>query len=99
MLNPLPWQLVLLVMPWRHAMGAAIGSIKLDKLFKLHVPLLIMFRHGSQKTLSSKKTKVGGCQIAKKRKPVVLVNANSTVRWQTTRNDRFAARSFSFLVF
>jgi hypothetical protein len=62
-------------------------SFKLDKLFKLHVPLLIMFRHGFQQALLSKKTKVGGCGIAKKTKRDV-VNANSRVRWQTARNDR-----------
>jgi hypothetical protein len=65
MTNPPPKKrLFLFVLGWHHAM--AIGSFKLDKLFQLHIPLLIKFRHGSQKALLSKKTKVGGCGIAKK---------------------------------
>jgi hypothetical protein len=62
-------------MPWHHAM--AIDSFELDKLFIIHVPVLIMFCHGSQKALLSKKTKVGGCGIAKKTKSAV-VNVGST---------------------
>jgi hypothetical protein len=47
--NPHPQRLILLVTAWHHAM--AIGSFKLDKLLMLHVPFLILFRHGSQKAL------------------------------------------------
>jgi hypothetical protein len=44
-------------------------QFKLDKLFIIHIPLLIIiFRHGSEKALLSKKTKVGGCGIARKTK-------------------------------
>jgi hypothetical protein len=51
----------------------AIGSFKLDKIFIIHIPLLvIIFRHSSQKALLSKNTKVGGCGIAKKTKCVVV---------------------------
>jgi hypothetical protein len=44
--NPPPKRLVFFVPVWHHAM--AIDSFKLDKLFILHVPELIMFRHGFQ---------------------------------------------------
>jgi hypothetical protein len=38
-----------LLLLWHPAM--ALVSLKLDKLFLFHVPLLVKFRHGSQKAL------------------------------------------------
>jgi hypothetical protein len=35
----------------------AIGSLKLDKLFAVHVPFLVMFLHGPQHALLSKRQK------------------------------------------
>jgi hypothetical protein len=46
--HPLPKRFVLLVASWRHAM--AILCSKLDQLFALHVPSLVMLRHSSQGT-------------------------------------------------
>jgi hypothetical protein len=63
-IDPQPKSFVLLVASWHHAM--AILQFKLAQLFMIHVPLLVMFRHGSQMALSSKATKVGGCRIAKR---------------------------------
>jgi hypothetical protein len=52
--NPLPKRFVLFVSVWHNAM--AIGSFKLENLFMLHVPLLIMFCH-AQHALLRKTTK------------------------------------------
>jgi hypothetical protein len=54
--NPPPQRLVLLVTLWHPTMS--IDPFKLNKLFMFHVPLLVMFRHGSQKTLLE--AKLGG---------------------------------------
>jgi hypothetical protein len=54
--DPRPQRFVLLAPTWRFAM--ALLLLKLDKLQTLHVPFLILFRHGSQKALL--KAKVGG---------------------------------------
>jgi peptidoglycan/LPS O-acetylase OafA/YrhL len=53
--NPAPKRRVFLPSFWHHAM--AISSFKLDKLFMFHLPFLIMFRHGSQQALLSKRQK------------------------------------------
>jgi hypothetical protein len=47
--NPPPQTGILLVASWHHAM--AVLSFGLDKLFMLHVPLLVLFRHGSHVVL------------------------------------------------
>jgi hypothetical protein len=54
--NPNPQRLVLLISVWHHTM--AILSFKLDQLFILHVPFLVMFvHHGSQKALCKRGSK------------------------------------------
>jgi hypothetical protein len=101
-LNPPPKKrLVLLVSPWHHAM--ALLSFKLDNLFIFHIPLLVMFRHGSQKALLSKRTKVGGCGIAKKTKRSVRQRKLKGSRWQQQKASdcrvKLLAAPSSFLVF
>jgi hypothetical protein len=49
MTDPCPQRFFFLVLAWHHAM--AILSVKLDKHFMFHIPLLFKFRHGSQKAL------------------------------------------------
>jgi hypothetical protein len=54
----------------------AIGSFELDELFMIHVPLLVMFCHGSQKALLGRKDQSGWMWMRdRKKKKRAVVNA------------------------
>ena len=77
--NPHPKRVVLLVPWWHHTMTFLL--FKLDKLFIFHVPFLIIFRHGSQKSLL--KAKLGGGCVRwqqQKRKCLTMMGKSWRVR-------------------